>query len=105
MQHAVGQRIRELRLARSLTQEGVAELADTNAKYFGAIERGEVNVTLQTLKRIADALGVPAAELFGTPSAPATDREAVLELVNEVVRHADSEKLGRLKVFLERVFR
>jgi transcriptional regulator with XRE-family HTH domain len=39
--------------------------ADIDRSYYGAIERGEFNVTVDTLTTIAGGLDVPIAELFG----------------------------------------
>jgi transcriptional regulator with XRE-family HTH domain len=105
MQEAVGKRIRELRKARGLTQEGVAESAGINPKYFGSIERGEVNLSLSTLDRIAKALHVQPAALLDLTLVAEPDRDSVIQLVQEVLQHADDEKVERLRVFLERVFR
>lgn len=106
MQEQVGRRIRELRQARSLTQEAVAERAKVNGKYFGAIERGEVNVNLATMVRIADALQVPPADLLVQGDRPArSDGEVVEQLVQSVVQQGDADRIARLRTFLERVFR
>ncbi len=60
----VGQRLREFRQARGLSQEAFASICDLHRTYIGAIERGERNITLETLQTIADALGVNALELL-----------------------------------------
>lgn len=60
----VGRAIRRHRLARGFSQERLAELAGSSGKHLGEIERGQVNVTLDILGRIADALAVDAADLF-----------------------------------------
>lgn len=59
-----GARLRTLRKARKLSQEKVALRAGIDRSYFGAIERGENSVSLVNIHRIAEALGVEAAELF-----------------------------------------
>lgn len=106
MQKAVGKRIRELRLARGITQEGLGERARIHTKYVGSIERGEVNLTVSTVERIAKALDVPVVDLFqGVETAPRTDRDRVRKLVEAIVKRGDDEKVGRLRVFLETVFR
>ena len=56
--------LRALRLARGWSQEKMAERCGLHRTYVGAIERGERNVTLETLNALALALGVPAAELI-----------------------------------------
>ena len=105
MQKRVGRRIRELRMARGLTQEQAAEKANTNVKYFGAIERGEVNLTLASLGRICAALGVPPRELFDDDQPANDDHTTVQELVSALIENGSDEKLARLRVFLEQVFR
>lgn len=59
-----GARLRTLRKARKNSQEAVALRAGLDRSYFGKIERGEVNVSLVNIHRIADALEVGAGELF-----------------------------------------
>jgi transcriptional regulator with XRE-family HTH domain len=54
----LGQRIKEERLKRQLTQEKMAENLDVSASYLGQIERGERNPTLDTLVMIANNFGV-----------------------------------------------
>lgn len=53
----LGKRIREERSKIGLTQEKLAEFADISPAYMGRIERGERNITVKTLVRIANALG------------------------------------------------
>lgn len=58
--------VRRLRTTREISQERLAELAGNTAKHIGQIERGEVNVGLDILERIAAALAVDIADLFTT---------------------------------------
>lgn len=62
----VGEQIRIYRKNRNLTQELLGERVDLPQSYIGAIERGERNISLDTLERIMDALGVKPEELFGS---------------------------------------
>ncbi|TMJ16219.1 MAG: helix-turn-helix transcriptional regulator [Alphaproteobacteria bacterium] len=59
-----GARLRKLRKAAKLSQEKVALKAGIDRSYYGGIERGENNVSLINIARIAGALGVGVAELF-----------------------------------------
>lgn len=59
-----GVRIRQLRKARGLSQEDLALRSDLDRSYVGGVERGERNVSLVNIHRIAKALGVSPAELF-----------------------------------------
>ena len=54
----LGERIREERLKLNLTQEKLAEDIDISDTYMGAIERGERSLTLDTLVRLVNRLGV-----------------------------------------------
>lgn len=60
----VGFKIREVRQERGLSQEKLAALADLHRAYIGQIERGEKNIGLKNLEKIAKALKVNIKELF-----------------------------------------
>jgi transcriptional regulator with XRE-family HTH domain len=61
---ALGAAIRTVRKQQGYTQESFALKADIDRSYYGAIERGEFNVTVDTIMTIAAGLDAPAAELF-----------------------------------------
>ena len=64
LQRRFGQRLRAERLERGLSQEDFADMLGVHRTYVGGLERGERNLTLQTVERLADRLGVDAAELL-----------------------------------------
>jgi transcriptional regulator with XRE-family HTH domain len=64
IQIGLGKRIRALRRVKSLTQEELGEKAGLSYKFVGEVERGEVNPSLDSLIRIANALGVKIGDLF-----------------------------------------
>ncbi|MFF4374352.1 helix-turn-helix domain-containing protein [Nocardiopsis dassonvillei] len=59
-----GARIRELREAKGLSQEKLADLAGVHRTYMSSVERGQRNVGLDNIVAIAEALDVPIARLF-----------------------------------------
>lgn len=59
-----GNRVREERLSRGLSQEALAERAGVHRTYVGMIERAEKNITLQNIERIAKALDIPIDKLM-----------------------------------------
>jgi transcriptional regulator with XRE-family HTH domain len=60
----VGFRIRELRTGLGMTQARLGELARLHRTFVGSVERGERNVALLSLRRLARALRVTPAELL-----------------------------------------
>ena len=61
---AFGRRVRDLRERLELSQESLAERAHLHRNYIGGIERGERNVGLVNVGKLAVALEVSVAELF-----------------------------------------
>ncbi len=61
---ALGIAIRTARKERGYTQEAFAAEADVDRSYYGAIERGEFNLTVDTILKVAAGLDLTAAELF-----------------------------------------
>ena len=61
---AVGQRIRNYRTQKGLSQEKLAELSGCHPTYIGQLERGEKNATLESIERITVALGITLSKLF-----------------------------------------
>jgi len=59
-----GERLRELRLARHLSQEVLADRVGLHRTYVGSIERGERNVSLVNIEKLARALSVPITAFF-----------------------------------------
>lgn len=61
---AFGKRVREIRKENSYSQEQLADKSGLHRTYIGAIERGEQNVSLDNIGKIAKALKVKVVDLF-----------------------------------------
>jgi len=59
-----GERVREIRKEKGLSQEELAHKADLHRTYIGMIERAEKNITLINIEKIANALEVNLKELI-----------------------------------------
>ena len=60
----IGQRIRNYRTQKGLSQEKLAELAGCHPTYIGQLERGEKNATLESVEKLASAMDISLSELF-----------------------------------------
>ncbi len=58
LQKTVGRNLRAYRQARGLSQEAFADLVGVHRTYMGGLERGERNLTLRSVERIADRIRV-----------------------------------------------
>ncbi|MBI1247734.1 helix-turn-helix domain-containing protein [bacterium] len=59
-----GKRVRELRTEQGYSQEAFADACELDRTYIGGIERGERNLALRNIERIAKTLGISIAELM-----------------------------------------
>jgi transcriptional regulator with XRE-family HTH domain len=59
-----GERVREVRKEKGLSQEKLANKADLHRTYIGMIERAEKNITLSNIEKIANALQISINNLF-----------------------------------------
>jgi transcriptional regulator with XRE-family HTH domain len=78
MDVAVGQRLRELRRARKLSLETVADRTDLSIGFLSQIERGLSSPSLRVLAMLADVLGIGIAGLFGAKEKADTAADAIV---------------------------
>jgi transcriptional regulator with XRE-family HTH domain len=64
--------VRRMRLERHLTQEQLAEGAQLHTNYISSVERGQRNISIGNIERIAHALNVPMYVLLQDAPAPVT---------------------------------
>ena len=73
----LGQRIRNYRTAKGLSQEKLAELSGCHHTYIGQLERGEKNATVESIEKISAALKVSLSELFEKLGAGAGETRSI----------------------------
>ena len=64
LQRIVGKNLRAYRQAKGLSQEAFAELVGMHRTYIGGVERGERNLTLATVERYAEVIGLDPLDLL-----------------------------------------
>jgi transcriptional regulator with XRE-family HTH domain len=105
IQRQIGLRLKELRLAKGLRQEDL-EKWDFSYRYYGMIERGLVNPSLDTLLRLCTIFDVNLLELFRfmeIDGISTEEREAVAIKVSKILKENKKIKIQKLKIFLDEI--
>lgn len=68
LQRALGENLRQYRLARGLSQEQFADVLGFHRTYVGGLERGERNLSLRSVERLAEAISADPVELLQFPA-------------------------------------
>ena len=90
MRALLGQRLRAVREQRGLSQEMLGQRAGLSGKFIGEVERGRKSISIDSLYRVAAALGIPLAYLTDVRDWAASDEaEKILALVANLVRLED----------------
>ena len=98
----LGQRIRNYRTAKGLSQEKLAELCGCHPTYVGQIERGEKNATIESVERISSALNVSLSRLFEKIGAEdGTENDLPLECYELIASKSKSEQEAIHRILLE----
>jgi transcriptional regulator with XRE-family HTH domain len=87
----VGERLRGLRKERGITQEELAHLSSLHPTYIGKLERGEKNATIETIERVANALGISLEKLFSSKEPTQVQQNELPLLLSEKLNGISSE--------------
>ena len=105
VQRQLGLRLKELRSAKGLRQEDL-EKWDFSYRYYGMIERGMVNPSLETLMRLCKIFDVSLVDLFSfmeIDGLVTEEREAVAIKVAKILKENKKTKIQKLKIFLDEI--
>lgn len=94
----VGDRIKSLRKAKGWTQEQLAEASSLHYSYVGGVERGERNISLETLEKIVIALQVSPMELFRDELEADDDAKARRKAVDEYMSMISSRSTEEIEM-------
>lgn len=101
----VGTRIRELRKEKGLTQEALGEKGGFHFSYVGQIERGEKNVALLNLAKIAEALDVDISQLFIQPPTENNEKsQADIQEITYILNQQNSQNIAMAKNVVREIF-
>ena len=91
-QQMLGERIKELRKAKGLSQNSLSEKVDIETKHLSRIEVGKSYPSLDTLQRIAKALEADLKDFFDFT--PEMTREQCLKRISTLLKNASSSELS-----------
>ncbi len=96
----LGDKIREIRKSKNLSQEHVAYLASLSPAHLGQIERGNKKPTIETINKIAEALDITVIDLFSFDMPQielcATKPHGNLETINLLLKGMDEQSLAEV---------
>jgi len=96
----LGDKIREIRKSKNLSQEHIALLASLSPAHLGQIERGNKKPTVETINKIAEALDVTVIDLFSFDMPQAelnvSKMHGNLETINLLLRNMDEQSLAEV---------
>ena len=92
--------MRDVRKSKGLTQEELAEKCDLHTSYLAGVERGERNVTIQTLEKIAQGLEIPPVDLLKVEQLNIDDqyfnKQGKLQLLMNIANEFNEEEISRI---------
>lgn len=92
----IGIRIKQVRKKKGLTQEELAEKAGINASYMGTVERGERNISIETLEKIIRGLDMTPSDFFQFHEINienlTNDNHYILEVVKSLLHNRSLEE-------------
>ncbi|WP_339816315.1 helix-turn-helix transcriptional regulator [Paenibacillus sp. FSL R7-0216] len=103
----IGQRVRDIRKSKGLSQEQLGEKAGFHFSYIGGVERAEKNITLINLIKIANALGVPVIDLFSYTKyqkSVLNEKDIMLNQLMDVLIGLKKSDLRKIQLFLDEFF-
>jgi transcriptional regulator with XRE-family HTH domain len=82
----IGERLRNIRKEKGLSQEELAHLSTLHSTYIGQLERGEKNATLESIEKVTNALEITLEELFRfiQPTKVGHETSTLIQIINRL---------------------
>lgn len=93
---SLGKRVRELRNRRGMTRKQVSQEADVSERHLAQLEAGEGNISIVLLRRIAEALHVPLANLFAPQPEEPAEKRLIQRFLERLPQHRLEDVVFRL---------
>ncbi len=99
----IGERLRTFRKKQGLSQDKLAEKAGLHNTYIGQVERGEKNITMESLQKIVNALEISFEELFRNVNTAQTPNSIPADCYNMILSRPTKEQL-LIKEVITKIF-
>ncbi|WP_337589427.1 helix-turn-helix transcriptional regulator [Paenibacillus contaminans] len=100
---AVGERIRDIRKQNGYSQEKLGEIGGFHFSYIGQVERGEKNISLLNLAKIAQALGISLHELFAFQSKEAALDSNLIDIM-QLLQYKNPREITIIKNIINEIY-
>ena len=97
----IGQRIRNYRMGKGLSQEKLAEIAGCHPTYVGQLERGEKNATIESIGKIVGALDISMSQFFEGIGANCHERNIPLACYELIAAKPEKEQEQIYRILTE----
>jgi len=97
----IGERIRNLRKLARLTQEQLAERADLSVQFVGFIERGQAKPTLDSLEKLAAALGARVEDIFRFQRGELQEAKEGIRQITRLLKNRDASEINLFRAIIE----
>ena len=102
--HSIGNKLLNIRKKAGLTQAEVAELSGLSDRTYADIERGSVNMRIETILRICKALHITPDDILTEENIPIIEKQnELIEKLNSCSPHERQTALELLSVYLESI--
>ncbi|MMZ49769.1 anaerobic benzoate catabolism transcriptional regulator [compost metagenome] len=103
----IGVRIRQIRKLRNLTQEQLGERAQLQSTYIGGVERGERNISIETLEKLIRALEMSPSEFFyfgDNPIEKNTDKNELIHIFISKLMTQENKNIRKMINIYKEIF-
>ncbi|MGM1020405.1 MAG: helix-turn-helix domain-containing protein [Bacillota bacterium] len=103
----IGVRIRQIRKSRGLTQEQLGERAELQSTYIGGVERGERNISIETLEKLIKALKMSPSEFFyfgDNPIEKNTDKNKLIHIFISKLMKQENKNIRKMINIYKEIF-
>jgi transcriptional regulator with XRE-family HTH domain len=104
----VGKKIKNIRKQKNMTQEELSEKSGLQTSFLAGVERGERNITLQTLERIIDGLEEEPQNLFSFSGLEISEgyqnRKEMISIINSMLLDKSEKEIKMINTIIKNIF-